>query len=228
MKGTAGALLATLRGALSERLFPRPVASVGELGRFAGQRSAFVAQTALYGYLQTRMGTSFPRYFQDETFAAAIKAAAVRLFASCASDLTIYAVATAGRDGRLDAEASAALARHCHAAALGTGVGEADAALLPADAAAAFDARAGRTVWAAAAAGEAAFAGSVADLVRFAPVIDEYKALDSPIVRNSIRFRWRDVREQLNRRLDPEAVCADWRAASGTMLHDSHTIPRRG
>ena len=50
------------------------------------------------------------------------------------------------------------------------------------------------TDWAAAAAGEAAFAGSAADLVRVAPVAEEFKALDRPIVRNSMRFRWREVR----------------------------------
>ena len=41
---------------------------------------------------------------------------------------------------------------------------------------------------------------------------EEFKTLDRPIVRNSIRFAWRDVRTELKRRLDPAAVCADWRA----------------
>ena len=62
--------------------------------------------------------------------------------------------------------------------------------------------------------GEAAFAGSIDDLIRNAPVVDEFKALDAPIVRNSIRFRWRDVREELRRRLDAAAVAADWRRGS--------------
>jgi hypothetical protein len=202
--------IAAIGSALKERLFPPPLDSVEALGRFVGQRSAFVAQTSLFGYLQTRMGTSFPRYFEDESFAASIKASAVRLFASCASDLTIHAVSVAGQGGRLDAAASAELARHVYRAALRTGVDAADAWLLPADAAAAFDARAARTVWPAAVTGDAAFSGSIADLVRFAPVIDEYKRLDGAIVRNSIRLRWREVRQQLQRRLDAEAVSADW------------------
>ena len=44
--------------------------------------------------------------------------------------------------------------------------------------------------------------------MRFAPVIDEYKALDREIVTNSIRFRWRDARDQLRRRLDAPALAA--------------------
>ena len=35
-------------------------------------------------------------------------------------------------------------------------------------------------------------------------------------MRNSIRFRWRDVREQLGRRLDPAAVSADWTSRGTT------------
>jgi len=65
-----------------------------------------------------------------------------------------------------------------------------------------------------AAAGEAAFAGSVADLIRFAPVVDEFKMLDGKFVANSIRFRWRDVREQFRRRADAAAIVADWRLRS--------------
>ncbi len=74
----------------------------------------------------------------------------------------------------------------------------------------AFAVRAGRTVWASAASGEAAFAGSIEDLIRNAPVVDEFKVQDAPIVRNSIRFRWLDVRKELGKRLDPGAVADDW------------------
>jgi hypothetical protein len=45
-------------------------------------------------------------------------------------------------------------------------------------------------------------------LLRYAPIVDEFKELDREIVRNSIRFRWRDVRAQLRRRLRPEAFNA--------------------
>nr|MBA3323896.1 hypothetical protein [Paracoccaceae bacterium] len=70
-------------------------------------------------------------------------------------------------------------------------------------------------LWAGAAHGMEVFAGSAEDVIRFAPVSDQFKALDHEIVRNSIRFRWIDVREQLGRRLDPPPVCADWRSLAG-------------
>jgi hypothetical protein len=209
--GRLGESLSRLGGRLAERLFPPPLDGVKALDGFVGQRAAFVAQTALFGYLKTRMGTSYPRYFEDEGFAALIRTASVRLFASCAADLAIHAAALAGGEDRLGADERAALARHCFGAALRQALGPDDAAALPPDAAEALAARACLTDWEAAAAGEAAFAGSTADLVRVAPVTDEFKRLDRPIVRNSIRFLWRDVRVDLQRRLDAPAVAADWR-----------------
>ena len=66
-----GALLARLR----DRMFPPPLDTVAALERFVGERAAFVAQTSLYGYLKTRMGMKFPRYFEDPGFAALIRTA---------------------------------------------------------------------------------------------------------------------------------------------------------
>ena len=43
-------------------------------------------------------------------------------------------------------------------------------------------------------------------------IADELKEQDGEIVTNSIRFRWRDVREQLRKRIDRDAICAEWRA----------------
>ena len=59
-----------------------------------------------------------------------------------------------------------------------------------------------RTNWLAVDKDEAAFTESPAGLVRWAPVMDELKELDEEIVRNSIRFRWQEVRRELARHLD--------------------------
>jgi hypothetical protein len=53
---------------------------------------------------------------------------------------------------------------------------------------------------------EAAFTESPAGLVRWAPVIDELKQLDEEIVRNSVRFRWQEVRRDFARHLDARAM----------------------
>jgi hypothetical protein len=197
---------------VADRMLVRPIASVDDLSRFVGERAALVAQTTLYGYLKTRMGTKFVRYFEDEVFAAGIKAGAVRQFVSCASDLSIHAAALVAAEGRLDGGAASALARRCFDGALAQGLEDVEPDMVPAEAGSAFAARALRTDWTSAAEGEAPFARSIEDLIGNAPVVDDFKAHDAEIVRASIRFRWREVRRELRRRLDAGTVAGDWRA----------------
>ena len=45
-------------------------------------------------------------------------------------------------------------------------------------------------------------------LVEWAPIGDELKQYDAEIVRGSVRFRWQEVRRDLRRDLDAEAVLA--------------------
>lgn len=194
-----------------ERFDQNSLDNVASIARFVRTRSAYIAQTSLYGYLKTRMGTSFRRHFEDEAFSRVIRTSAVRLFVACLSDLTIFAVATVARDSDIGAEDCAALARHCFKDAMSEGIGEEDWGSVPQDAWQHFDERVAATIWPNAAVGEAAFAGSVDAIIRLAPVIEEFKALDEQIVRNSIRFRWRDVRERLRKRIDGPAVVRDWR-----------------
>lgn len=177
------------------------------LADFLRTRASYVAQTSLYGYLKTRMGTSYRVYFEDDTFSASIRMAAVKLFLSCLADLTVFAAALCERDGPLPPDGAAALAQHCFRRAAEKGLADTGTGAVPAETLERFDLRLRATDWPAAAAdGRHAFAGSEADLVRFAPVIDEYKELDREIVMNSIRFRWRDVRDQLRRRIDAPAL----------------------
>jgi hypothetical protein len=207
--------LRRIRDIFAERFDRRPIDTVDGLTRFVGTRAAYIAQTSLYGYLKTRMGTSFQRHFESDTFAPVIRTAAARLFVHCLSDLAVFAVATARVGAPMDGRDAAGLAAQCFRVALAAGLGAADRDAIPADAEAAFEARLAVTDWVRAAEGENAFAGSAAALIECAPVVDEFKALDREIVTNSIRFRWRDVREICRRRTDGAAVLADWRRTEG-------------
>jgi hypothetical protein len=53
-----------------------------------------------------------------------------------------------------------------------------------------------------------AFSESPGALVRWAPIMEELKQLDEDIVRNSVRFRWQEVRRDLRASLDAEALLA--------------------
>ena len=60
--------------------------------------------------------------------------------------------------------------------------------------------------WAGLADDERVFTASPEALVRHAPIIPELMALDEEIVRNSVRFRWQEVRRDLRATLDADAV----------------------
>ncbi len=189
--------------------------TVDSLIEFIHTRASYIAQTSLHGYLKARMGTSFRVWFEDEAFSASIRIASVKVFLSCLSDLTVYSVATASRQTVVGDAVLQALAGHAFRKAAMAGLaGQPEREHLDATIDA-FDRRARVENWREAAEGRAAFSGSETDLVRFAPVIDEYRELDQEIVANSIRFRWRDVREQIRRRMDGHGLIEDWKAGAG-------------
>ena len=199
---------------LALRFDKSPFLTVESLQEFVQTRASYVAQTSLFGYLKARMGTRYRVMFEDDVFSHAIRTAAAKLFGSCLSDLAIVAAAKCRVAGNLDDAQTAALAGRLFLGALDKGLEGFPDAEVGADAITRFQQRTSVLDWNRADDISLTFASSEADLVRFAPVVDEFKELDREIVMNSIRFRWRDIREQLNRRLRAGAVAEAWAAMS--------------
>lgn len=186
----------------------RPVADVEGLAYFLRTRASHVAQTSLYGYLRTRAGTRFPELFSDDAFVASINIAKWHVWLACVSDLAVYA------GGLMRHQA---LGHESEVAPLMAGV--VDSILqetgVPAEAGKEFEAHASHVRarvamcdWGAVSDDETAFSQSPAALVQWAPIVDELKQLDEEIVINSVRFRWQEVRRDLRRLLDAQAVLA--------------------
>jgi hypothetical protein len=185
-----------------------PIRDRAALARFIDTRASHVAQTSLYGYLRTRAGMRYPELFEDEPFVEGINIAKWQIWLACVSDLAVYA--------------GSRLAQHAPRETVRIGTltqGIVDdilaAAGVPADAGDQFMAEAekvrdriARTAWLTVGDREDAFTESPGALVRWAPILDELKALDEEIVRNSVRFRWQEIRRDLARDLDADAVLA--------------------
>ncbi len=173
------------------------IASEDAMIEFISTRAAHVAQTSLYGYLRTRMGTRQREIFQDETFAGPMQTARRAMLMYCLSDLCVFAASLVEGD-------RPSLARRWFVdAALAAEVEIPDAVL--SEGLTRFDSRLATENWADAAAREGAFTESPPGLIACAPVIAHFKQLDEEIVRNSVRFRWTDVRRQLRERVEPTA-----------------------
>ena len=198
--------------ALTLRFDRAPFDTVERLCEFVQTRAAYVAQTSLYGYLKTRMGTKYRILFEDEVFSKSINQAKWRVYASCLSDLAVFSAATANKNKSMNDVDCSNLAYHLMEIAIKDTFVDVEEHDLADTVIEKFKRRIAQEDWANAAQGENAFQKSPADLIEFAPVVDEFKELDREIVTNSTRFRWRDVREQLRKRIDSDALSTDWLA----------------
>lgn len=204
---------------LTMRRESEPLDSVSGLTRFVSTRAAFIAQKTLYGYLKTRMGTRYPSMFEDDVFVRSIDIAKMQVFAACLSDLALFAVRRALQDARLDDiplddGLRRQLALRCFRQGLADNAEQAGAveAFSPAESEAAFRRRLAFFDWHDGLGDPDIFAESPAALVRWAPIAPELKKFDEEIVRNSVRFAWRDIRGQLEKRVDGPAIAAELRA----------------
>ena len=185
-----------------------PIHDVAALRAFLQTRASHVAQMTLYGYLRTRAGTRFPELFDNDAFIISMNIAKWHVWLACLSDLAVYAGGVLRRKGGAPAAEIGALMQRIVADLLQeTGT--------PGESGPEFAAHAQRVRarlalcdWAALDDDEATFVESPTALVSWAPIVDDLKALDADIVRNSIRFRWHEVRRELSHNLDPAAVLA--------------------
>lgn len=183
-----------------------PITDRAGLEQFLETRASLVAQTSLYGYLRTRAGTRYRELFESDVFLVSINLAKWHIWLACLSDLAVFAGGLLRRHPEADDEAVGGLIAGAVAAILErTGV--------PDDADAEFPAHADRvrariaaTAWNEVSDDGGPFSESPAALYRWAPVIDDLKQLDEEIVRNSVRFRWQEIRRDLRRDLQVDDV----------------------
>ena len=218
--GTIASIFRKLANVFSIRFERGPVDTPQELVSFILTRSAYIAQTSLYGYLKTRMGTRYAEIFQDEVFANSINIAKKQIYAACMADLSVFAAGVVGQEGRLPPQMMADLAGYCYERAVQEAFDPTTDSVLLEGGIKAFKHRCEAEDWHLAGEGENAFSTSPKELLDRSPIADELKQLDERIVLNSIRFRWQDVRAQLRKRIDSNSIAAKWREVepSGSRL----------
>jgi hypothetical protein len=183
-----------------------PVNDRAGLKRFLETRASYVAQTSLYSYLRTRAGVLYPQLFVDDAFIRLVNIAKWHVWLACLSDLSIYAGGLLVQRSRVPpSEVGAFMKELVETILHDTGT--------PAEAGEDFSAHAARVParlascdWGGVSDDETSFSESPAALVRWAPIVENLKELDEEIVKNSVRFRWQEIRRDLRRNLDAGAV----------------------
>ena len=184
----------------------RTVADTAALQRFLDSRSSHVAQTTLYGYLRARSGMRFPVLFENDAYVESINHAKWQMWLACLSDLSIYAGGLLALRSQAPPDTvGAAVCRAVQEILERTGVPVDSGSAFAEDSRTVLE-RVGTCEWQALTDDESVFTASPQALVRHAPIIPELMALDEEIVRNSVRFRWQEVRRELRATLDADAV----------------------
>ena len=168
-----------------------------------------------HAYVRTRAGTRYLELFQEEEFVDALNIAKWQIWLTCFADLAVYAGTLIFRHGALTAEQVTHLMRTVADEAMAAVGTPADAGPAFADGVRHVQSRLDRTDWSSITDDEQAFCESPGALVEWAPVVDELKQYDTEIVENSMRFRWHEIRRNLRRDLDIEAVIAPLLGHSG-------------
>ena len=184
----------------------RTIADLQSLQHFLDSRASHVAQTTLYGYLRTRAGTRYPVLFENDAFVVSINHAKWQMWLACLSDLAVFAGELLAHRTSAGPDAAGS-AVQCAVEAIFDRTGTPDdSGPLFAQGVEAVRSRLDRCDWLAVADDGTVFTESPEALVRHAPIIKELMALDEEIVRNSVRFRWQEVRRELRATLDAHAV----------------------
>lgn len=191
---------------LGREALPQPLDTPEALARFIDERASFIAQTSLYGYLQTRAGMRYPELFDDDPFVVSINIAKWHIWLDCLSDMAVYAGSRLAQHSPREMPRVARMMVTAVDKILAQAGAPAEAGDEFAAHAARVRSRVARTDWLAVGQDEAAFTESPTGLVRWAPVKDELKELDEEVVRNSVRFRWQAVRREFAQHLDAQAL----------------------
>ena len=191
----------------------KPIADQDSLAEFLSSRASHVAQASLYGYLRTRAGTRFPEMFENPDILISINIAKWHIWLACVSDLAVYTGHCMHRSGRFEVDQIAGLVPAAVRQLLDE-IGEPDEA--GHDFAAAREKilqRVDTCDWSADRDDDTVFSQSPEALFYWSPIADELKQRDEAIVKNSIRFRWIEVRRSLRKLLDCKTLAETLRAA---------------
>lgn len=182
------------------------ITSQATLAYFVNTRSSHVAQTSLYGYLRTRAGTRFPELFKNPDILQSINMAKWHIWLACVSDLCVFVGRLLYQSGQFDSPDITTLM----SGTIGQILQETGS---PEEAGEDFHQAVDKATqrirnwdWSKDSDDDDIFCDSPTALFYWAPIADELKNRDEIIVRNSVRFRWIEVRRSTRALLDIDSL----------------------
>lgn len=165
--------------------------SEDQIKLFIQQRSAYVTQTTLYGYLKTRIGTRYLSMFEDKVFSESIDIAKWNIYVTALADCTLYVYSYLVSKKGLKENSAEKIFNEIIEDEKKNGLNE----KLANETKIEFAQRLREVNWQSYHA-EDPFIKSGYALYRWSPIADELKVLDKEIVLNSIMLKWNLVKNE--------------------------------
>ena len=176
------------------------------LKSFVSSRSSYVAQVSLYGYLKARVGTRYVSLIKDPLFASSMKIARNRIFLVCLMDLTLHVLKTIHVRKQQHFQNLELFASHFFIQTLAKVPEEVFESLEREEVILEFEKHLSRHNWSGTDDSHESFSGSRSALLKWAPVVEEFKIQDEEIVSNSIHFKWLRVCQEFEQLTDFEKI----------------------
>ena len=184
----------------------KQIDEIESLMSFVSSRSSYIAQVSLYGYLKARAGTRYVSLIKDPLFASSMKTARNRIFLACLMDLTLHVLKTIHTQKHDNFQNLDPLALHFFTQTLAKAPLEVFESLEREEVILEFEKHLSRNNWTDTDDFHESFSGSRSALLKWAPVVEEFKIQDEEIVSNSIHFKWLRVCQEFEKLIDFEKI----------------------
>ena len=179
---------------------------IESLRSFVSSRSSYIAQVSLYGYLKARAGTQYVSLIKDPLFASSMKTARNQIFFACLMDLTLHVLKTIHARKQQNFQNLDLFARQFFIQTLAKAPEEVFESLEREKVILEFEKHLSRHNWSGTDDSHESFSGSQSALLKWAPVVEEFKIQDEEIVSNSIHFKWLRVCQEFETLTDFENI----------------------
>ena len=184
----------------------KQIDEIESLRSFVSSRSSYMTQVSLYGYLKARAGTSYVSLIKDPIFASSMKTARNHIFFACLTDLTLHVLKTIYTQKPENFQNLDSLALRFFTQTLAKAPQEVFESLKREEVILNFEKHLKNHNWKDTDDPHDFFSGSRSALLKWAPVVEEFKIQDEEIVSNSIHFKWLRVCQEFEKLMDFEKI----------------------
>ena len=181
----------------------QPLSKQSELIEFMHRNASFVSQVSLLTYIKARAGTQYPKLFENPEYLKSIEIARSHLYASCVADLAFYVI---NEHCLNDIKKKAIHAILSNLVDEVFSFAKHDETIIKQSGEMKKQCKKNLKTLRSEAIDHKLFKMSSDTFFRWAPMAEEFKKDDEEIMRNSIHFRWIEVRRELRERIRPRSI----------------------